>query len=625
MSKTTAKNPEKKTSDNSRRTYIGKVLIYTTFTFIFSIFGLSLLLLANYFFFAERFSMNTRVGEVNISGLTFSETRELINNNLINYFEQPILLNINDSQQEIYANDIDLSFNVKTAVKNAASVISSETPKAFFQLAFNHFQQRNIPMHVEFNEEKLSEVVYDLGSIERLQEPDIRFIDGQFVVVPGVEGDAITDESIAALNIHFSLLQRSPLTIYSKPQTPTVSDADAQVVADMANKIIQKELILRAGNIQIQKKFGENPEWLKFELNEDEEESELALHAYPIYVTFETGLVAGEATGPTYEILLNQDAVESFVTQNVISQMSNHAENIYLTLNENGEIKVEGFLKDGYALDTETATKLIVDNFNSGVFENELPVSIQSGKIIDKTGLNLRIESLLALGESDFAHSDANRINNVQVGLSRFQNILIPPGGVFNYADYIGPIDAAHGFLPGWVIKNRTELKMEYGGGICQTSTTLFRAAFYAGLPILERHPHGYDVSYYRWPAPGLDASVYIPYASLKFENDTPGYILIQQSVNTATNRAYVWIYGTDDGRQVNVTGPNIYGKYWASSSIETPSADLAAGEKNLSHGAVAGLQTDWWRTVSYADGRESKYTVHSSYSAVPATYLVGE
>lgn len=569
--------------------------------------------------------MNTRVGEINISGLTFSEAIELINNDLINYHEQPILLNVNGSQQKIYTEDIDLSFDVQSAVRSAVPIISPNTAEAFFQIALNHFQKQNISIPVEFSEEKLSEVVYNFRAIERLQEPDITFVDGVFVVQPGIAGEAITTNSLNALKTHFSLLQRSPLTIYSEPQIPVISDADAQAVADLANEIAQKELILSAGDIQVQEKIGDNPEWLNFELNEDDEMSELALHAYPIYATFGTGLVAGESTGPTYEILLNQDAIESFVTQNVIGQMSNHAENIYLSLDENGEIIVEGFLKDGYALDTEEATKLIVENFNSGVFENELPVSVQSGKIIDNTGLDLGITSTLAVGESDFSHSDANRINNVKVGLSRFQNILIPPGGIFDYAHYIGPIDAAHKFLPGWVIKNRTELKLEYGGGICQTSTTLFRAAFYAGLPILERHPHGYDVSYYRWPAVGLDASVYVPYASLKFENDTPGYILIQQSVNTATHRAYVWIYGTDDGREVNITGPSIYGKYWASSSIETPSTTLATGERKLSHGAVAGFQSDWLRTVTYTDGRESNYTVHSSYSAVPATYLVGE
>ena len=618
-------NKIKDNNQNESGSFTGKVITYTTFTFIFSTFGLSLLLLANYFFFTEKFAMNTRVGDVNISGLTYSEAKALVEDNLLNYFEQPILLDINSSREEVYAADIDLTFDVQTAMQEALPEFSMETPKAFFQLAFNHFRNHNVALPVEYNEDMLAGIVYDSGSIERLQEPDLEFVEDQFVVVPGVEGDAITEASMTGLNIHLSLLQRYPLILHSESQTPVVSDADAQAVADLANEIVQKELILRAGNIQVQEKIGENPEWLEFELNENDEQSELALHAFPIYATFGSGLVAGEATGPTYEILLDQEAIESFITQAVISQMSNHAENITLSLDANGEIVVDGFLKDGYALDTENAAKLIVENFNSGIFENELPVSVQAGKIIDNTGMDLGITTTLAVGESDFGHSDANRINNVKVGLSRFQNVLIPPGGVFNYADYIGPIDAAHGFLPGWVIKNRTQNVLEYGGGICQTSTTLFRAAFYAGLPIIERHPHSYDVSYYRWPEVGMDASVYVPYASLKFENDTPGYILIQQAVNTATTRAYVWIYGTDDGRQVNITGPSIYGKYWASSSIEVPSANVAAGQRVLSHGAVAGFQSDWWRTVTYTDGREEGYTVHSSYTAVPATYLVGQ
>lgn len=456
-----------------------------------------------------------------------------------------------------------------------------------------------------------------------LTEPSISFIDEAFVVKPGTQGEMVTMDSLNKLTTHFVSLTRTQISLETELTHPTVTDQEAQIVADKANEIIQQKIVLRAGNVYVTEKFADHPEWFNFELTKEKQEN--ALFNQPIFFKFGMGIVAGESTEPMFSILLDSIELEYFIHKNVVSRLSGHAENIYLKLDDKGNILVEGMLQNGYALNTKEAVELIVDNFDNSVFENELPMSIQEGKIVDNTGLDLKIEELLAVGESDFSHSEPNRVNNIIVGLSHFQNIIIPPRGIFNYADYIGPIDAEHGFLPGWVIKNRTRLAREYGGGICQTSTTLFRAAFYSGLPILERHPHGYDVEYYRWPAPGLDASVYVPYASLRFQNDTPGHILIQQAVNTETNRAYVWIYGTKDGRQISVKGPNIYGKYWASSDVIETTPDSPTGEKKMTHGAVAGLQTDWFRTVTYIDGRVEDYTVHSSYAAVPATYLVGE
>jgi vancomycin resistance protein YoaR len=76
------------------------------------------------------------------------------------------------------------------------------------------------------------------------------------------------------------------------------------------------------------------------------------------------------------------------------------------------------------------------------------------------------------------------------------QGVIIKPGEEFSFNHYLGPVKAEQGFLPELVIK-RTGTVPELGGGLCQVSSTTFRAAMNAGLPITQRKNHAYAVQYY--------------------------------------------------------------------------------------------------------------------------------
>lgn len=169
---------------------------------------------------------------------------------------------------------------------------------------------------------------------------------------------------------------------------------------------------------------------------------------------------------------------------------------------------------------------------------------------------NLGIKDLLGRGETDFAGSAYSRAHNIAVGASKFQGALIAPGEEFSFNKLLGDTTEKEGYLPAFVIKDQKTIP-EYGGGLCQVSTTLFRAAIYAGLDITKRYNHSYPVSYYG--TPGFDATIYPPSPDLRFKNNTPGHILLQHKI---TGTKLVWeIYGTDDGRKVVVEGPVVYDK----------------------------------------------------------------
>jgi vancomycin resistance protein YoaR len=155
---------------------------------------------------------------------------------------------------------------------------------------------------------------------------------------------------------------------------------------------------------------------------------------------------------------------------------------------------------------------------------------------------SLGIKELVSVGKSDFSGSAPYRITNIKAGVNLLHGILIPPDGEFSFNENIGAIDEAHGFVEGYaIVGNRTQL--EPGGGICQDSTTLFRAAFYAGLPFTAWTPHRFRISWYEKYDPiGMD-----------------NWLLIQGYVNDADASVTFALYGTKvPGRTVERSEPKI-------------------------------------------------------------------
>lgn len=237
---------------------------------------------------------------------------------------------------------------------------------------------------------------------------------------------------------------------------------------------------------------------------------------------------------------------------------------------------------------------LLEENRNALSLSITLPTETATPKIVSTDRERLGLKELIGQGTSNFAGSPKNRIFNIKRALEQYENVLIAPGEEFSFVDYLGEVDGEHGYLPELVIKyNKTE--PEFGGGICQVSSTVFRAAIYSGLKITERRNHAYAVSYYK-PI-GMDATIYIPKPDLKFTNNTPGYILMQPSIDgyDLTFR----FFGTKDGRTIKVDGPHV-----------------------LERGGDGSMKTVFSQEVNNAEGknfiRDSFYSNYKSPSLFP-------
>lgn len=163
----------------------------------------------------------------------------------------------------------------------------------------------------------------------------------------------------------------------------------------------------------------------------------------------------------------------------------------------------------------------------------------------------MKFPDVLAQGESSFAGSPNNRIHNIKVAVKRYHGLVLLPNEEFSFNQYLGDVDAGSGYLPELVIKDNVTTP-EFGGGICQVSTTAFRGALQAGLKITSRRNHSYPVAYYG--TPGYDATVYKPGTDFRFVNDTSNPIYITTKI--AGTKVVFSVHGTKSGREVTINGP---------------------------------------------------------------------
>jgi len=242
----------------------------------------------------------------------------------------------------------------------------------------------------------------------------------------------------------------------------------------------------------------------------------------------------------------------------------------------------------GRSLDINASKELILNAIIRGAKEVNLPVNLVEPAITLEKVNELGITTLIGRGESDFKGSPSSRIHNIRLGSAKFNGAIVKPDETFSFNSILGEVDENNGYQSELVIK-KGKLVYEYGGGLCQVSTTLFRSAIMAGLPIVERRPHSFPVRYY--DPQGFDATIYPGVVDLKFKNDTSNHILIQSRIEGS--KLVFDIYGPDGGRKVVLNGPYQYDQ-------ETNGA----------------MKARFTRKITFADGSAKEERFDSSYGA---------
>lgn len=285
--------------------------------------------------------------------------------------------------------------------------------------------------------------------------------------------------------------------------------------------------------------------------------------------------------------------------------------------------------KDGLRLEQQKTDDLITHSLaeletGKETITAQLPIITTPPQVTMADINTLGIQQLVGRGVSYFWGSISSRIHNIQLASSRLNGLLIPPGQVFSFNQSLGEVSPTTGFKQAYIIKEGRTILGD-GGGVCQVSTTLFRAVLDAGLPIVERQAHAYRVSYYEQKSQvGLDATVYDPTADLKFKNDTPAHLLIQTQTDTKNKKLTFELYGSHDGRVVTISKSRIWDQI-------PPPPDLYQDDPTLPAGQIK--QIDWkaWGAKAAFDYKVERgsevlqnRTFYSAYRPWQAIYLRG-
>lgn len=289
---------------------------------------------------------------------------------------------------------------------------------------------------------------------------------------------------------------------------------------------------------------------------------------------------------------------------------------------ENGRVATFQMAQTGYELQKETSVKAIISALNEGSESIELEVKKTDPAISSSDPAAAGITEMIGEGKTSWRGSPKNRIHNLTLGATRISGTIVSPGQEFSTVKSLGEIDASGGYLPELVIKNSTKVVPDYGGGLCQVSTTLFRSVLNSGLKITARTNHSFRVSYYEPPV-GMDATIYDPAPDFRFVNtmNTPILIWAIPGSNTLTFQ----IYGTKDGRQIEVGKPAVGNYVSPPGPVYTQSDTMAPGTVRQVEKALSGCTASFTYKVTAKDGSIlENQTFTSKYVALPDSFLYG-
>ena len=582
-------------------------------------------------FFLERVLPNTYFASINLGGKKIDEAREIIDKSIDSYTQSDLTFVLGKQQILVKPTGLGVEFDKEMSVK---SVLSNNESSNFIK------EQIKKTKALFFKEQIQSYYTVDNGRFDEFQDSvigkferpatnaSITFSTGGPQVSASRDGVVVDKiKFIDDLDSRLDVLSTFPISLNFVQDQAAVSDLGAEKALEKVRSLSNQTVVFNykydSWRFSNQKLF----DLLKFEPEGfGDDLIQLQLGQSPILVKDVKKTAAGKAQ---LLVTLDEEKIDKLIEDISVSV---NQPTVDATLEVSGN-KVTRFIpaQDGQVLDAAVLKKLLLDKISiesisqDKVISIDLPVKVTKAKIANQEVNNLGIVELLGTGVSYFAGSIANRIHNIVLGTSLINGTIVAPGEVFSFNALVGPVSAEQGFKQAYVIqKGRTVL--DDGGGICQVSTTVFRAALNSGLPIVKRTAHAYRVSYYeqRGFKPGFDATIFSPSVDLQFKNDTSRHILVQAKVDKANARLQVDIYGTSDGRRVEISEPVVSNVTPPPEPKYEEDATLAKGTVKQVDFAAHGATSIFTRKVYRGSELIINDTIRSNFRPWQAVYLVG-
>lgn len=498
------------------------------------------------------------IADLNVGGKTQKEAEKMLSENII--YPTQISFIFENQSFEVPVNQLDVKYDLTKSTKNAFLVgRSGNILSDFTQRIKNLFTPQSLGLSVSINEEKLATILNSYS--EKISQPptypSISLVNGKIVIDKGKTGTSMNIQK-ARLEIgeNLTFVKNDPIKLELIITDPTLDESQAQNLKTRAENLLVKKIVLNSEEQTIELKGSDLIKLIdpKGEYNEEHLSdlissisSQIDRQPQDSVFVFEGGIIK-EFTPSKNGLILKKDSFKEMLTGNL------------RTLESGGD------------------TSINID----------LPIAVTPPKIQTGDVNNLGIKELIGKGVSHFAHSIPNRIYNIQLAASKFKSVLVAPGDTLSFNSIVGDVSSSTGYKQAYIIQSGRTVLGD-GGGVCQVSTTLFRAALNTGLPIIQRVAHAYRVGYYEQDSPpGLDATVFYPTADLKIKNDTAAHILIQSTFNPKDVSLTFEIYGTKDGRKATISKPVV-------SNQTPPPDDLYQDDPTLPAGTIKQVDFKAW------------------------------
>ena len=402
----------------------------------------------------------------------------------------------------------------------------------------------------------------------------------EIAVQPGQVGRELKiDATLIYLGAQLQTFSDGEVPLVVQEIQPQILDVSAQ--ADMARQVLSQPLTLVVPNAT---------------------DGDTGPYVYPVEVL--ANMLGVQRTQNDVQVTLNPNALRDILVP-VKNQVDRTPSNARFIFNDTTlQLDLIQDSKTGRAMDIDASVKAINDALLRG--EHTVPLVVNEAQPQvpgTATGQELGITELVWAETTYFYGSSAERKQNIEAAAARFHSVLVAPGETFSMGQTMGDVSLENGFAEALIIYGGRTIK-GVGGGVCQVSTTLFRAVFNAGYPINERYSHAYSVSYYEQTASGavnpelagLDATVYFPLVDFKFTNDTPYWILMETYMGSDS---LTWkFYSTKDGRTVTWETTGTKNVVRAPEPLYELNPDLKKGQVKQVDWAANGADITITRTV---------------------------
>jgi len=517
----------KKTKEKSKKLEIKRWKLYCSVVFVA---GFLLLPIIGYcWYFSDKVYFGvTFLGE-NLGGKTFTEAKMIVDQKSISVVSEKIDI-VSDKKYNLSLAETGLTIDTKTTIDSITSTFRTQNilrnNTGMLSVLRNEVKVMPIVVWKDDSFDQIIKTINNESSFTKAKPAEYQVNSGEITIIPSVSGyvideDLLKNELISVISGKNSI--KVPLTLI-EPAFRTIN----------AEESLEKAKILL--NVDI---------LLKYDLTTYKIDGEDFVTWVAIYKNLDA-----------YKIEPNGDKYLTFF-EKISKSIDREVKNPILKIEGD---RVTEFVPptDGRKLDSvETLAKITqaVNNLKNDEKSVSLDLVVRVTKPEDFENNQYGIREFLARGVSDFSGSSSGRIHNIKLASSRINGSLVAPGEEFSFNRRLGDISRANGYQSAYVIENGKTVLGD-GGGVCQVSTTAFRAALFAGLEITARSPHAYRVGYYEKLGfkPGLDAAIYYPNLDFRFKNNTSKHILI--SAYVVGTRLTFDIYGTSDERQVTISEP---------------------------------------------------------------------